>query len=140
MPSLIQLNKVVRVAVVFALGVSLSGCGTRTKTVSAATIGQLPPGKTFEIDLTRGGTIYEFNDASTDFRRVTIRTSAGVKTFADLLKASNTSVRTGLVLAARGENRVMHQCECSSLERHHRDKAADDDASWNPISRVQSEQ
>lgn len=44
------------------------------------------------------------------------------------------------VLAARGESRVMHQCECSSLERHHRDKAADDDASWNPISRVQSEQ
>lgn len=71
--------------------------GTKTATVSAATIAQLPPGKKFEIDLTRKGTVHEF-DAGTDFSRVTIRTSEGVKTFADLLKAANTSVRGGLVL------------------------------------------
>jgi hypothetical protein len=86
-------------AAVWAFSVSLNGCGTtKTKTVSAATIAQLPPGKPFEIDLTRSGTVYNFNDAGTDFSRVTVRTSAGVKTFARLLKASNTSVRAGLVL------------------------------------------
>ena len=39
-------------------------------------------------------------------------------------------------LAARGESGVMQQWKCSSLESHYGDEAADDDASWNPISRV----
>jgi hypothetical protein len=78
---------------------SQNGCGgIRTKTVSGATIRQLPPDKNVEIDLTKKGTIYEFHDAGADFSRVSIRTSAGVKSFADLLKASNTSVRAGVVL------------------------------------------
>src|SRR5688572_28602523 len=93
-------------AVAFGLTVSLTNCsGTRTETVSAATIAELPPGKTFEIDLTHKGTVYRFADANTDFSRVTIRTAAGVKTFADLLKESNTSLRGGLVLGTPDDMR-----------------------------------
>jgi hypothetical protein len=98
MTSLIQVRTSAFLAVVVALSVSLNGCATKTRTVSATTIGQLPPGKTFEVDLTRGGTVYRFDDPRTDFSRVSVRTSKGVKTLAELLKASNTSVRTGLVL------------------------------------------
>jgi len=90
----------------FGLNVLLTNCaGTRTKTVSAATIAELPPGRTFEIDLTRKGTVYKFDDANTDFSRVMIRTAAGVKTFADLLKESNTSLRGGLVLGTPDDMR-----------------------------------
>lgn len=88
------------------VGLSVSQCGgTRTKTVSAATIAKLPPGKTFEIDLTHKGPVYKFDAAGTDFRRVTIRTAAGIKTFADLLKGSSTSLRGGLVLGTPADMR-----------------------------------
>jgi hypothetical protein len=84
----------------------LTACrGTRTERVSAATIAQLPPGKTFDIDLTRAGTIYTFKDAGTDFSRVTVRTSAGVANFADLLKRSNTNFNGGLLLGRPGDMR-----------------------------------
>ena len=39
-------------AVILGLGVSLTSCGDETEIVSAATISALPPGQTFEIDLT----------------------------------------------------------------------------------------
>ena len=76
---------------------SLTSCGEETETVSAATTSALPPGKTFVIDLTHKdflgkGTVYKFGDASTDLGRVTIRTAAGVKTFADLLKGTDTRI------------------------------------------------
>lgn len=79
--------------------------GTETETVSAATIATLPPGKTFEIDLTRNGKVYRFNDEGTDFSRVTIRTAAGTKIFADMLKGANTSLRGGLVLGTPADMR-----------------------------------
>ena len=61
---------------------SLTSCGDETEIVSAATISALPPGRTFEIDLTHKdflgkGTVYKFGDAGTDFSRVTIRMAAG---------------------------------------------------------------
>lgn len=87
---------------------SLSACG-RTKakslSVSAATISQLPSGQTYEIDLTKRGTVYAFSDKDTDFSRVTIRTDAGVRTFADLLKASNTSLDRGLIIGTLNDMR-----------------------------------
>jgi hypothetical protein len=69
-------------AVILGLGVSLTSCGDETEIVSAATISALPPGQTFEIDLTHKdflgkGTVYKFGDAGTDFSRVTIRMAAG---------------------------------------------------------------
>jgi len=78
-------------AVVLGLSVSPTSCGEETETVSAATISALPPGKTSEIDLTHKdllgkGTVYKFDDAGSDFSRVTIRTAAGVKTLADLVE------------------------------------------------------
>jgi hypothetical protein len=81
----------------------VTSCGEETETVSAATIYSLPPGKTFEIDLTHKdllgrGTVYKFDDAGSDFSRIIIRTVAGAKTFADLLKGTDTSFRGGLVL------------------------------------------
>jgi hypothetical protein len=86
--------------------VSLNSCGgTRTETVSAATVAELPPGKSFEIDLTHKGTVYKFDDARIDFSRVTIRTTTGVKTFADLLKETNTGIKGGLVLGTPGDMR-----------------------------------
>jgi hypothetical protein len=93
-------------AVILGLGVSQNGCGaTKIKTVSPATIATLPPGKTFEIDLTRKGTVYDFNMPGTDFSRVTIRTPEGVKNFADLLKGANTSLRGGVVLGTPDDMR-----------------------------------
>jgi hypothetical protein len=97
-------------SVVLGLGVSLTSCGEETETVSAATISALPFGKTFEIDLTHKdflgkGTVYKFGDAGTDFSRVTIRTAAGVKAFADLLKGTDTSLRGGLVLGTPDDMR-----------------------------------
>jgi hypothetical protein len=93
-------------AVVLLLSVSLVGCaGTKTETVSAATIAALPPGETFEIDLTRQGTIYKFDDPGTDFGRVTLRTAEGVKTFGDLLRESKTSLQGGLVLGTLDDMR-----------------------------------
>jgi hypothetical protein len=59
----------------------------------------------FEIDLTDKGTVYRFNDAGTDFTRITIRTAAGAKTFGDLLKETNTSFGCGLVLGTPDDMR-----------------------------------
>jgi hypothetical protein len=97
-------------ASLLASTVLLSSCGEKVETVSAATISQLPSGKTFEIDLTRRDflgrrTVYTFNDAETDFSRVTIRTAKGVKNFGDLLKASNTSTSRGVVLGTPDDMR-----------------------------------
>lgn len=92
--------------VVFGLIMSLTNCGgAKIEIVSAATIAELPPGKTFEIDLTHKRAVYKFDDSNTDFSRVTIRTAAGVKTFADLLKESNTSLRGALVLGTPDDMR-----------------------------------
>jgi hypothetical protein len=96
---------------------------TRTVTVSAATIAKLAPGKTYEIDLTRKGTIYKFNVAGTDFKRVTIRTAAGVKTFAELLKVSNTSLSGTLVVGTPADMRnhipktavAVRQFDCGAI-------------------------
>jgi hypothetical protein len=77
----------------------------KTEPVSAATIARLPPGKTYEIDLTNKGTIYKFNDEGTDFRRVTIRTAAGSRNFAEMLKRSGTSLKGGLVVGAPSDMR-----------------------------------
>ena len=45
-------SAILLLAVILGLGVSLTGCGEETETVSAAAISALPPGKTFVIDLT----------------------------------------------------------------------------------------
>lgn len=98
-------NAALLLVVVLGLSVSLINCGgTNTQTVSADTIAKLPLGETLEIDLTNRGTVYNFDDA-VDFSRVTIRTSAGVKTFAELLKGANTSARGGLVLGTPDDMR-----------------------------------
>lgn len=87
-------------------GWGVSGCaGTKTETVSAASVARLPPGETLEIDLTRPGTVFEFPDPDTDLGRVTVRTAAGVGTFADLLKASETSLAGGLLLGTPADMR-----------------------------------
>lgn len=96
------------IAVFLSLSAFLNGCGEnteKTETVSAATISELPPGKTFEVDLTKKGTVYRFNDAGTDFSRVTIRTTAGVKNFGELLKAASTNVGRGVVLGTPDDMR-----------------------------------
>lgn len=64
----------------------------KTKAVPAATISNLPMGKTYVVNLTRKGTIYTFNGDGTDFSRVTVRTAEGDKTMAELLKKSETRV------------------------------------------------
>ena len=71
---------------------------TKTKAVPAASVAKLPPGKTYEIDLTRSGTIYKFDAGNTDFSRVTIRTATGVRNYADLLKMSGMSFRGSLLV------------------------------------------
>lgn len=92
-------------AVVFGLGVVRNKWrGTRTRTISAATIAKLPPGETYEVDLTRNGTLYKFKDEGTNFSRVTIRTAAGVKSFDDLLKLSH-SPRGRLLLGTTADIR-----------------------------------
>jgi hypothetical protein len=83
------------------LGLTLaqSKCNqVKTKTVSAQTIANLPPGKTYEIDLTRKGTIYDFKDPNTDFSRVTLRSATDVRTFTELLKMSNATVKKHWVI------------------------------------------
>jgi len=70
----------------------------RSKAVSAATIANLPRGKTYSVDLTRKGTIYNFTGDGTDFSRVAVRTSAGVKTMGELLKQSNTEIKGRLAV------------------------------------------
>ena len=77
----------------------------KRKTVSAATIAKLPAGKTYDVDLTRKGTIYNFTGDGTDFGRVTVRTAAGVKTMAELLKQSNTSLKGQLALGTPADLR-----------------------------------
>lgn len=98
-------NAALLLVVILGLSVSLINCGgTNTQTVSAETIAKLPPGETLEIDLTNKGTVYSFDD-KVDFSRVTIRTSAGVRTFADMLKGANTSTRGGLMLGTPDDMR-----------------------------------
>jgi hypothetical protein len=94
-----------RLALLAALGASLLGCPkARVETVSASTIAALPPGQTFDVDLTRGGTVYQFaGDA--DFGRVSLRTATGARSFGELLKESNTSVRGGVVLGTPDDMR-----------------------------------
>lgn len=79
---------------------------TKTRAVPAATIAKLSPGKTYEIDLTHSGTIYKFDTEGTDFSRVTIRTEAGIRSFGDLLKTSNTSLKGGLLVGTPADMRT----------------------------------
>ena len=68
----------------------LTNCGgLQTRSVSAATIAALPAGEALEVDLTRKGTVYEFNDPDTDFSRVSVRTAAGTALFAERLAQSS---------------------------------------------------
>jgi len=92
-------------ALVLAASGQQSRSTTRIKSVSAATVARLGPGKTYEIDLTRKGTVYRFNAEGTDFSRVTIRTAAGVKTFAELLKMSNTRLKGRIVVGTPADMR-----------------------------------
>jgi hypothetical protein len=62
------------------------------------------PGQTLEIDLTRSGTVYLLED-SVDSSRISVRSAAGVKSLADLLRMSNTSLRGGLVLGTSNDMR-----------------------------------
>ena len=92
----------------FALASNLliTGCsGTAIATVSPSTISQLPAGQSFEIDLTRSGTVYKFNGPSIDFGRVSIRTSEGVRNFGETLKATNTSLEGEILLGTPGDMR-----------------------------------
>ena len=77
----------------------------KRKAVSSATIAKLPAGKTYEVDLTRKGTIYNFNGDGTDFSRVTVRTTAGVKTMAELLKQSGANVKGQLLVGTPADLR-----------------------------------
>jgi hypothetical protein len=77
----------------------------KRKTVSAASIAKLPAGKTYEVDLTRKGTIYNFNGDATDFSRVTVRTTAGVKTMAELLKQSEANVKGQVMVGTPSDMR-----------------------------------
>jgi hypothetical protein len=85
----------------FGLSILLSGCVGRTGT-TVVTVPELPPGKTFEANLTQNNlsgrrTVYVFAP-NTNFSRVTIRTVTGVKNFGYLLRRSKTSVKRGVVL------------------------------------------
>jgi hypothetical protein len=77
----------------------------KRKTVSADAIAKLPAGKTYELDLTRKGTIYNFNGDATDFSRVTVKTAAGVKTMAELLKQSAAKGKGQLVVGMPSDMR-----------------------------------
>ncbi len=93
---------------VIAFGLSLGQKTTapaKRKTVSAATISRLPAGKTYELDLTRKGTIYDFNGEATDFSRVTVRTAAGLKTMAELLKTSESHGKGQLTVGSPADMR-----------------------------------
>lgn len=86
----------------------LTNCaGLQTRAVSAGDVAAMPAGEVLEVDLTRKGTVYEFNDPGTDFSRVSVRTTAGVKPLGDQLKESETSLRGGLVLG-RPEDMRLH--------------------------------
>lgn len=98
-------NAALLLVIVLGLSVSLINCGgTNPMAVTAETIAKLPPGESLEIDLTNRGTVYRL-DETVDFSRVTVRTSAGVKTFAELLKGANTNARGGLVLGTPDDMR-----------------------------------
>ena len=108
-------------AVGFGLIISLNGCGgSNTETVTAASVSELPSGKTLEIDLAKKDylgrrTVYKFDDPGTDFSRVTIRTPAGLKTFGDLLKQANTGPGK-LVLGTPKICAII--CQLREAERH----------------------
>ncbi|MET0755182.1 MAG: hypothetical protein ABWY31_03575 [Pseudoxanthomonas sp.] len=85
--------------IAWAAVVSLASCArTKTEKVSAAAIAALPAGKSFDVDLTRAGTLYQFETAGTDLSRVSVRTAAGTRTLGELLKATNAEVGSGLLL------------------------------------------
>src|SRR5262245_11074461 len=92
------------VAILFVcLSAFLTSCGEGTETVSATTVAELPAGKMLEVDLDKKDvlgrrTVYAFNDAETDFSRVIIRSSSGVRNFGQLLTLSNTNLEHGIVL------------------------------------------
>ena len=89
---------------------ALSACGGTTTqaqkvNVSALNIANLPPDKSFEIDLTKNGSLYVFNDKDIDFSRVTIRTDASVVNFADMLKTADINLTTGFILGTPDDMR-----------------------------------
>jgi len=90
--------------VLLVLVVAVSGQANKRavkiKTVSARSISHLGAGKTYQVDLTRKGTVYRFDAEHSNLSRVSIRTAAGAKTFAELLKMSNTPLK-GFVLVGR---------------------------------------
>jgi hypothetical protein len=92
------------IAFSFSLGQKTTA-PAKSRTVSAATIARLPAGKKYEVDLTRKGTIYNFNGDGTDFSRVTVRTTAGVKTMAELLKQSGANVKGNLAVGTPADLR-----------------------------------
>lgn len=94
-----SLSLVVPMVVVLGLTGLLAHCGgMQTKSVKAADIAALPAGQNLEVDLTRKGTVYEFNDASLDYARVNVRTSKGVVPLAEQLRQTNTTARGDLLL------------------------------------------
>jgi|SRR5688572_20090996 len=74
------------------------------QSVPASTITDLPVGKTFDVDLTRNGTVYVL-DADTDFSRVTIQTGDGVKNFAEVLQAAEVDFRGDIVVGTPNDMR-----------------------------------
>lgn len=70
----------------------------KRKTVSATAVSTLPAGKSYELDLRNKGTLYEFNDNSTDFSRVKVRTATGVKTMSELFQQSKTDTKGRLTV------------------------------------------
>ncbi|HUD70323.1 MAG TPA: hypothetical protein VMQ62_00040, partial [Dongiaceae bacterium] len=99
-----------RIAVLSGLILSVGACsGTAAKptvtTVSPSTIAGLPPGQAFEVDLTRGGTVYKFEGPGIDFSRVSVLTTAGTRNFGEQLKGANTSLEGGITLGRPGDLR-----------------------------------
>jgi hypothetical protein len=89
--------------VVIAFGFSLAQkkpthARIRTKAVPAATIANLPAGKTYVVDLRHKETIYTSDGDGTDFSRVTVRTAGSDTTMAELLKNSETKVSGQLAI------------------------------------------
>jgi hypothetical protein len=69
----------------------------RSESVSASTINNLPVDKTFDIDITRRGTVYVI-DPNVDFSHVIIQTNAGIKNFGDVSRESDMRPRGKLVV------------------------------------------
>lgn len=100
------LSIVVSLALAIGSVAVLTHCGgLQTRSVSAADIAALPVGQNMEVDLTRAGTVYEFNDPALDYARVNVRTSAGVMPLAEALRQTVTSARGGLLLGRPADMR-----------------------------------